>query len=119
MFSGTVDTGSGYFGCGVWNVTGTRNGKSIDYTAVNPTPGRCAASATFSGAYMDCNKANGSWTNSDGSNGSWSWTRTNTVGAQAVSRGPDAGPPAWARRSAPATPGEASLRGLFRGHVHR
>ncbi|MGH9828116.1 MAG: hypothetical protein ACREDR_33250, partial [Blastocatellia bacterium] len=75
MFSGTVDTGSGYFGCGVWNVTGTRDGKSINYKAVNPAGAeRCAASATFSGAYTDCKKANGSWTNSDGFSGSWSWT---------------------------------------------
>src|ERR1700730_1341123 len=94
-FSGTVDTGSGYFGCGIWDVAGTRNGTKIDFTATD-RGSRCAASPTFTGAYTDCNKANGSWTNSDGGSGTWSWNRTNTVGAQTVSVRPNASPN-WTR----------------------
>jgi hypothetical protein len=36
--SGTVNTGGGYFGCGIWNVAGTRTGKAIDFTATDPNP---------------------------------------------------------------------------------
>lgn len=94
-FTGTVDTGSGYFGCGIWDVAGTRTGQTIDFTATD-RGSRCAASATFTGGFIDCNKAIGSWTNSYGSSGSWSWSRTNTVGGQAVSVRPNASPN-WTR----------------------
>jgi hypothetical protein len=105
-FPGTVAVASVYGACNGFNrtysVTGTRNGTSVQFTARNPVSPDpyCPASATFMGSFTDCNKATGSWTNSDGLSGSWSWERTNTVGTQIVSHGPNASPPPWARRSA-------------------
>lgn len=82
-FSGTVNT----IVCGTWDVAGTRTGTNIVFTATNTSgaPAPCVASATYSGAYNNCNTASGSWTNTAGSSGTWSWTRTNTEAAQAVS----------------------------------
>ncbi len=96
-FSGTVDARG--FGCGIWNVAGRRIGTNITFRATNPSvpSDLCAKFTDFTGAYSDCNVANGSWTNSALLNGSWSWTRTNTVDTQTVSvRGNTFGP-AWYR----------------------
>ena len=93
-FSGTVEVGA----CGAWQVAGTRTGKNIVFAATNPAGESlyCPAWLTYAGAYSDCNVANGSWINSAGASGAWSWTRTNPVSAQStrtsanqpISRGP-------------------------------
>lgn len=77
-FTGSTNTGV----CGVWSVTGTRTGTSISFTADNPSPADgCGTFFSYTGTYGDCGAASGTWINSFGNGGSWSWNRTSVVGA--------------------------------------
>ncbi|MGH6847224.1 MAG: hypothetical protein ACREC0_07250 [Methylocella sp.] len=80
-FTGTVNFNNR---CDVaWNVTGTRTGRNISFTETNPSgEDLCVGIYNFTGAYNNCNTANGTWTGSIPSgnySGTWNWKRTNTV----------------------------------------
>lgn len=72
-FAGTVRTAN----CGLWDVTGTQTGQAITLTATNPAGAidSCAASFTLTGRNSTCDAGGGTFTNSDGGFGSWTWTR--------------------------------------------
>ncbi len=91
-FTGTVNTGNVF--CPIWNVLGTRTGRDITMTITNPSGGGgvCAASANLSGIYNNCNTASGTWTNSLGQKGEWSWKRVDPVGNMPLVSKPNALP---------------------------
>lgn len=90
-FSGTVDTDAISPRCGTWNVSGTRTGTQIVFTATNPSGATtyCVASYTYVGMYSNCNVASGAWVNSAGFTGAWSWSRANTVNSMSLIAGAD------------------------------
>jgi len=92
-FSGILNASSPF--CpSEWNVTGTRTGTEIDFTALNPDgPSEfCAGSYQVTGTFSQfdrsslpptenngCNTAVGKWSNSTGKSGNWSWLREGTL----------------------------------------
>jgi hypothetical protein len=100
-FSGVLNANSPF--CpSEWPVTGTRTGTQISFTAKNPSgPSRfCPGSNSVTGTYAPlagtapsptnngCNTANGTWSDSNGGSGMWSWTREGTVLVGIANAGP-------------------------------
>jgi hypothetical protein len=87
----------------VWTVAGYRSGSSFTIRANNPTGGDpdCVAWFDYQGSLNApaCNTGQGTWINSEGFSGTWSWIRAG-LGAQVLptGKGNDASPAA-ARRS--------------------